>query len=577
MKWQRWDELSRRLADALESPDPAGYVAASSDPDLAEIFAWHQRAGDFLEEHRAFPGNPWLGRRVAGRYSLTRVLGRGGSGVVFEASDEQVAGRRVVVKLLHEYWATEEWMRRRFRDEVAVLARLDHPGIVSLVDAGESEDGRLFLVLPFHEGRTLRDALGAGSLDAPFAARLLREIGDAMGYAHGQGVLHRDLKPENILLVRRGDGEHPLLIDFGIAQVQEGGGTLHTTTHLMGSAAYMAPEHLMGKTTAASDVYALGVIAWEMLTGARPFEAASPFALPDLQRKGVGDAFYRLRPDLGTSVGKLLSRALAFDASHRPAPVTALTGELFDAIQAGAMDSRLARLWVIRRSRRWLLASGAAALAGAATGGWWLRDWMTPLDPRQRVIDLPAGHSAEMAGFSIHRELTERAIRIFPGGSVSAMRYLSPDQGQIHRVLTLHQKQWAFRRGWRAWTLCRPESGYAGLGLTCGHFARRFDAAFRPASGGGFELVATKQIQAGWDGTRAVVELPPAPKLLRLEITYDPNRAIAAVSVDGRVLIENYTGHTEYRDDLGVFVSVGTLDGSMASAVFSGLRFEILA
>jgi serine/threonine protein kinase len=207
-------------------------------------------------------------------------------------------------------------------------------------------------------------------------------------------VLHRDLKPENILLVRRGDGEHPLVIDFGIAQVQGAEGTLHTTTHLMGSAAYMAPEHLMGKTTPASDVYSLGVIAWEMLTGARPFEAASPFALPDLQRKGVGDAFYRARPDLGTSIGKLLARALAFDALHRPAPVTALTGELSEAIQAGMMDSRLARLWVIRRSRRWLLTSAGAALLGAATGGWWLRDWLTPLDTRERVIEFPPGASA---------------------------------------------------------------------------------------------------------------------------------------------------------------------------------------
>src|SRR5262249_47032110 len=169
---RRWEELSERLAEALESADPEAHVAAASDPDLAELFAWHRRAGGFLESGGPKRENPWVGRRIAGRYALRRELGRGGSGVVFEASDEQVAGRRVVVKLLHDFWSSEDWMRRRFREEAGVLARLDHPGIVSLIDAGEIEDGRLFLVLPFHEGRTLRDALAAGPLGTPFPARL---------------------------------------------------------------------------------------------------------------------------------------------------------------------------------------------------------------------------------------------------------------------------------------------------------------------------------------------------------------------------------------------------------------------
>lgn len=508
----------------MESPDPAARIAASGDPDLVELFAWHQR----------------------------------------------------VIKLLHDFWTSEDWMRRRFRDEAGVLTRLDHPGIVSLIDAGEIEDGRLFLVLPFHEGRTLRDALDPGPLDAPFAARLLCEIGEAVGYAHTQGVVHRDLKPENVLLVRRADGEHPLLIDFGIAQIGEAAGPRHTTTHLMGSAAYMAPEHLMGRAEAASDVYSLGVIAWEMLTGARPFDAASPFALPGLQRKGVGDAFYRLRPDLGTAVGKLLTRALAYDAARRPAPVGAFAAELADAIQAGAFDSRLARLWLRRRSRRWMLASGATALAGAAAGGWWLRDRLTPLGPEERVIDFAQGDEAEMAGFSIHRELTERAIRDFPGGVVSAMRYTSPDQGQLHKRLTPRQKEWAFRHGWKVSALCRPESGFAAVGLGIGQSARRFDAAFQVMHDR-VELIATQKIRTGWDGIHAAVSLPPTPRLVQLEMAYDPASARATVSVDGATLIRDYAGHTEYRDDLGVFFAIGSIDGSMASAVFGGLHFEIFA
>lgn len=575
MNARRWDDLSKRLAEALESADPEAAIAASGDADLADLFAWHRRAGGFLEGAQPPRENRWVNRLVSGRYRLERVLGRGGAGVVFEARDEQVAGRRVVVKLLHDFWSSEDWMRQRFREEARVLARLDHPGIVSLIDAGEVEDGRLFLVLPFHEGRTLREALAAGPLDAAFAARVLREIGDAVGYAHAQGVLHRDLKPENILLVRRTDGEHPLLIDFGIAQAGNGAGPPQTTTHLMGSAVYMAVEHLMGKAQPASDVYSLGVIAWEMLIGTRPFDSASPFALPELQRKGVGDEFYRLRPDLGIAVGRLLARALAYDAARRPAPVTAFTSELAETIHASAMDSPLARLWVLRRSRRWILTGGAAALVGAAAGGWQLREWLAPLDPAERVIDFPRGASAEMAGFGIQHDLTERAILDFPGGGVSAMRCVSRDQGQLNRRLTPRQKQWAFRRGWRVWALCRPESGWAALAVESGVFAPRFDVGFRPTRDG-FELLATQQVRTGWDGVRAAVVLPPAPSLVRLEMAYDPGRAAATVSVDGQVLIPDYAGHTEYRDDLGVYFAVGSLDGSMASAVFGGLRFEIL-
>lgn len=571
----RWEELSERLAEALESADPAARIAASDDPDLAELFAWHRRAGDFLEDRAPQRENPWVGRRIDGRYLLKSLLGRGGSGVVFEACDEQVAGRRVVIKLLHDFWSSEDWMRRRFREEAGVLARLDHPGIVSLIDAGEIEDGRLFLVLPFHEGRTLRDALAAGPLDAPFAARLLREIGEAVGYAHAQGVLHRDLKPENILLVRRADGEHPLLIDFGIAQVGDAGGPPQTTTHLMGSAVYMAPEHLMGKAEAASDVYSLGVIAWEMLAGARPFDSVSPFALPELQRKGVGDSFYRLRPDLGTGVGRLLARSLAFDAERRPAPVAAFTVDLADALQAGAMDSRLARLWVLRRSRRWMLAGGATALVGAAAGGWWLRDRLTPLDPEERVIEFPRGASAAMAGFSIHRELTERAIRDFPSGAVTAMRYLTPDQGTLYKRLTLRQQEWAFRRGWKVSALCRPESGYAGIAVENGIFAPAFVAVLE-ATRDRVELIAVMQVRTGLGGIRAPLSLPPAPRLMRLEMAYDPVSARATVSVDGQILIRDYAGHTEYRGAPSVFFTVASTDGSMASAVFGGLRFEIL-
>jgi hypothetical protein len=410
-------------------------------------------------------------------------------------------------------------------------------------------------------------------LDAPLAARLLREIGDAVGYAHNQGVLHRDLKPENILLVRRVDGEHPMLIDFGIAHTGHAAAPAQTTTHLMGSAAYMAPEQLMGKAVAVSDTYSLGVVAWEMLTGGRPFEAATPFGLPELQRRGLGDAFYRLRPDLHTRTGKVLLRALAFEPAKRP-ETSGFASELAETLMAGEIDSRVARLWVLRRSRRWILAGGSATVLGAAAGGWWLRDRLTPLSPKDRIIDLAPGSSAEMTGFRIHREVTERAIRKFPGGEVVAMRLQSPDQGQLHKPLSLRQKRAAFQRGWKVWALFRPESEYAGLAVETGHFAPRFDCCIQILPGGA-DLIATQRVRNGWDGIHAAVMLPPAPGMVRLEMIYDPATVGADIFLDGRILIRDYRGHTEYRDDLGIYFAVGSVGGSMASTIFGGLHFEI--
>lgn len=579
MIWERWEELSARLAEALESPDPEAHVSSSGDPELVALLRWHRRAGNFLQAGppQPIPLRELPTRRVIrGRYELESLLGRGGAGVVFRGADRQVAGRPVVVKLLHDFWSSEDWMRGRFRQEAEIIARLDHPGIVSLIDAGETEDGRLFLVLPFHEGRTLREALTRGPLETPSAARLLQEIGQAVHHAHSQGILHRDLKPENILLVRRPDGEHAMLIDFGIAHIGDPAAPTQTTTHLMGSVAYMAPEHLMGKAVAASDTYSLGVIAWEMLTGTRPFESQSPFGLPELQRRGTGDAFFRMRPDLGVRVAKLLARALAFDAASRPAPVSAFTSELAAGLLAPAAGSRLERLWAVRRSRRWLLAGASVSVVGAAAEGWWLHDRWAPLSPEERTIDFPRGSSAEMAGFSVHRELAERAVREFPGGAVTAMRLFSPDQGQLHKRLSLRQKEWAFRRGWRIAALCRPESGYCGLALETGHFAPRFDCGLRPAPAGA-DLIATQRIRTGWDGIRTRVILPPAPHLVRLEMVYDPGKRTAQISLNGNVLIRGYAGHAEYRDDLGVFFGVGTFDGSLASTLFGGLRFEIFS
>jgi serine/threonine protein kinase len=203
-------------------------------------------------------------RTVGGRYELGPVLGRGASAVVYRARDlhERVA---VAVKLLHHTSASAEV--RRQQDEVAVLAKLRHPGLVQLRDAG-TEQGRLFVVTDLADGPTLAARIRTGPpLRPPALHRLGRRLADALAYVHGCGVVHRDVKPSNILLHR---GLRPRLADFGIAHVLDR--TATTAGVILGTAAYLAPEQVRGEpVTPATDVYALGLVLLEAATGRREY------------------------------------------------------------------------------------------------------------------------------------------------------------------------------------------------------------------------------------------------------------------------------------------------------------------
>lgn len=566
---EHWQYLSGRLADALESDDPIAF--ARGDQELLRLIQAYHASEDWLTPSSA---DPWLGRVLQGRYQLTAVLGRGGAGVVYLASDSQIPGRCIVVKLLHDFWGGEDWMRRKFRAEAAALARLDHPGIVGLLDAGETEDGRLFLLMPYHEGRTLREAL-AEPIDTLTAARWIREAGDAISHAHERRILHRDLKPENIFLVTRDGLESPMLLDFGIAQFGDVGTASRTTTHLMGSAFYMAPEHLLGRPEAASDLYSLATVAWETLTGRHPFAATSPFALPDLQRLGVGDTFFRRRPDLGLAVGKLLSRALHFDPKRRPMPVRTFAAELADAIAAGAVDLRLARLWALRRSRRWILAGSTLSLAGALDAGWALRDRLEPLTAQERVIRFDGGRRAEESGYRRMYDMYGEFVTEKGGTGYHASRFFSKTQGVAAHPLTGRQKRAAFRGGWRLRTLARPETGRIGIFLDAGGFAPRFDLSLEKVPGG-IQAVAISQIRTGTNGVSLQLDDPGRNVLLECEMEYHPSSRTATVRVGKKVVTASYRGHFEYRENLGVALFIEIHREAEARGIIGNTTFEIL-
>ena len=215
-----------------------------------------------------------VGKKI-GRYELRQVIGEGGMATVFRAYDLRLE-RDVALKLFrHEAFspAVARRMLKRFDREAKSLARLSHPNIVEVLDYGSFEDS-LFLVMKYFSGGTLKEK-AENRLTYPQAAHLLAPVARALDYAHREGIIHRDVKPANILLTKDGD---PMLSDFGIAKILDDNNSVSlTATNVgVGTPEYMAPEQWVNKVTPRSDIYALGIIFYELVTGAKPYAADTP-------------------------------------------------------------------------------------------------------------------------------------------------------------------------------------------------------------------------------------------------------------------------------------------------------------
>ncbi len=230
---------------------------------------------------RETAGSIGVGAVLARKYKLVRVLGEGASGRVFEATHEKTAGR-CAIKLLHAGADASE--RERMRNEARALAKLDHRGIVRLLDYDELEDGASFIVQELVEGRTLRAVLDDELvLAAPRAVSIAIALLDALAYAHERGVVHRDIKPENIVLAQGADGTiTPKLVDFGLVRELDAGAdrprsNLTRPGAIAGTPRYMSPEQAWGRADidARTDLWSIGVVLYEALSGAAPYDGAN--------------------------------------------------------------------------------------------------------------------------------------------------------------------------------------------------------------------------------------------------------------------------------------------------------------
>lgn len=311
-----------------------------------------------LRMRREEPENdPLIGQVLEGRYRIDALIGRGGMGAVYKAI-QFATGQVVAVKVVRSEHARDVDAARRFHREVRAASLLSHPNTIRVFDFGESEDGDLFMVLEFLSGRTLGHLMRqTGALLESRVAKIGCEVARSLSEAHAAGLAHRDLKPDNVMLVNAaGDSDFVKVLDFGIAKFlsgDSGQSSMTGTGLIIGTPQYMAPEQASGvrMPTPAVDVYALGVILYEALSGKRPFCGDSPMIV---MMAHIRDPVPELSPHLPVSQGmrELLGQMLAKEPGARPSATAAAerlerlrlqaliagTGPLPSVVDVGGMD-----------------------------------------------------------------------------------------------------------------------------------------------------------------------------------------------------------------------------------------------
>ena len=321
-----------------------------------------------VDEGRFLPGTI-----LAGRYRIAGLLGRGGMGEVYRATDLTL-GQSTALKFLPEATARDERALVRFYNEVRMARQVTHPNVCRVYDLGQLNDIP-YISMEYVDGEDLASLLRRiGRLPADKAVEIARKLCAGLAAAHEKGVLHRDLKPANVMIDGRGN---VVIMDFGLAGVAD---QLQADVH-SGTPAYMSPEQLAGtEVTARSDIYALGLVLYELFTGKRAFEAASLMELMQMQERGAPADITSVAKDLDPAVERVVLRCLERDPARRPSSALAVAAALpggdplAAAVAAGEMPSpdAVAAAGEMLCHRSWTTAAWlAAALAGIALVGWW--------------------------------------------------------------------------------------------------------------------------------------------------------------------------------------------------------------
>jgi len=296
---------------------PADSRPTSMDPGDVQARVAAQVAAVSLPEAAEPASDPMLGRLIHGRFLIESRIGAGGMGIVYKARQTGI-DRPVAVKMLLRELAGDEKVIKRFQIEALAVSRLNHPNTIRIYDFGQIEDGTLYFAMEFLEGRNLEQTIRReGALSVRRSLHVMRQIAASLTEAHEKGIVHRDLKPDNIFLVRVGeDPDFVKVLDFGVAKLREADqrqGTVTQAGTIFGTPRYMAPEQCRSMAVDhRADLYAIGVIAYELMTGRPPFDAENPLAILIQHVQEPPPAMAEVRPDLEVpeEVEELVMRCL---------------------------------------------------------------------------------------------------------------------------------------------------------------------------------------------------------------------------------------------------------------------------
>src|SRR5256884_6263268 len=296
-----------------------------------------------------------------GDYELVEEVGRGGQGVVFRARQKSLS-RTVALKVISlGQWASKAHLKR-FRREAEAAASLDHPSIVPIYEVGERE-GACYFSMKFVEGGQLDEVVKRAPISIRQAAELIAKVARTVHYAHEHGILHRDIKPGNILLDTKGE---PLLTDFGLVRLVEAESTITGTLEVLGTPSYMAPEQAVGETrklTSATDVYGLGAVLYQLLTGQPPFAGGTTYETIRLLRDTEPRPPRLLNPKIDRDLSTICLKCLEKDPKRRYSLALALAEDLQHWLRHESIKAR--RTGVFTRGRKWVRRNPSSALLAA--------------------------------------------------------------------------------------------------------------------------------------------------------------------------------------------------------------------